>query len=399
MGKRQLLILCAAVAFVFASIAGVLTYVITKNSMKNEMYVPSEEYEWLLQLFEMNDVEQLIAEDYYTEIDNHELVVGALEGMVEQLGDGYSCFYREEYFQYFDEDTEGTYISQGMLIDKDDATDYVKVAYVFADTPAYEANITAGNLITTIDGMDTRDMDAECAVSCLRGNDGTEVTLEILAGDSGFTAAFPRKNLDLQVVFTDMLDSSIGYINIIEFSENSVRDFQKALEALEAEGAQSIVIDLRDTPGGYISQASEIADMLLVEGTIYYTVDKNDSEFEIVADEEIATDKPIVLLVNEGTKGVAEVFAAALQDNERAQVVGARTYGKGVLMSTVSVPNSGDGLRLVTGFYYTPDRKMINNRGIIPDVEIEMEQADSADSDAQLQAAMDCFSVQEGQEE
>lgn len=187
-----------------------------------------------------------------------------------------------------------------------------------------------------------------------------------------------------------MLGSQIGYIDIVEFSGSSVDDFKKALETMNKEGAKAIVLDIRNTPGGYISQASAVADLLLDGGDIYSTKGKDNAVFTISAKEGVETTLPMILLVNNETKGVAEVFAAALQENGAAEVIGEQTYGKGVVMSTLQVPNSGDGLRMVTAFYYSPKGNAINEKGVTPDIPVEMtEAAETSDGDPQLQKAIE----------
>lgn len=389
MTKKQTLLLCIATAVVFAAVAAGITYFAINLHRQDDLYVAGENYNRLLEFFELDDVAELIEKNYYQEVDTDTLVEGSLEGVMEHLGDGYSRFYDERYFQYFDENTEGSYIAQGMLVDQDDKTGYILVKRVFPDTPAYEQNIVAGNYITAIDGMSTQKMDAESAVSCLRGKNGMEVKLDILAGDTPISLSFVRKATDTQVVFTDMLSAQVGYIDIVEFSGNSVSDFKKAIKTMENENAKAIVIDIRNTPGGYISQASNVADLLLDEGDIYTTKGKNNTVFTISAKKGQETTLPIVLLVDGETKGVAEVFAAALQENGAATVVGEQTYGKGVVMSILQIPNSGNGVRMVTGFYYTPKGNALNEKGVTPDILAESgSDSQDSESDAQLAAAL-----------
>lgn len=169
MTKKHTLILCIVTAIVFAAISAVVTYFAFDLSHQDDIYIAGEKYARLLEFFEIDDVSEMISKNYYKEIETDMLVEGSLEGIMEHLDDGYSRFYDERYFQYFDENTEGSYIAQGMLVDKDAETGYIIVKRVFPETPAYEQNIVAGNYITAIDGMDTLSMDAECAVSCLRG--------------------------------------------------------------------------------------------------------------------------------------------------------------------------------------------------------------------------------------
>lgn len=394
MKKKQIIALCAAVAFMFAVGASVVTYLIMKHSNKDEIYVAGDRYNRLLKFFELDDIADLVDTNYYKESESDELVLGALKGFVNELGDGYSKFYPEEYFKYFDENTEGSYMGQGMLVDKDEETGYIRVNRVFADTPAHEQNISAGNLIKSIDGMDTSLMDAESAVSCLRGADGTDITLTVAAGQTEMEVKFIRKSPDSQVVFSDMLNNGIGYIDIAEFSGSSVSDFKNAVKTITDENAKAVIIDIRDNPGGYISQASEIADMLLSSGDIYYTINRTGEKFVISADEKTELSIPVAVLINGNTKGVAEVFAAALKENGAAKLVGTTTYGKGVVLSTFQVPNTGDGIRIVTAHYYSPNGNSINENGVTPDSTVAPSaSADlSADNDAQLQKALEILS-------
>ena len=390
MSKKQTIILCIVIAFVFSVSSAVATYLVINNTEKDEMYVDAEKYNRLLKFFELDDIASLIDQHYYKDLETDVLTNGALKGFIDELNDDYSCFYPEEYFKYFDENTEGSYMGQGMLVDKDDETGYIIVKRVFADTPAYEQNITAGNLITSIDGLDTSQMDTECAVSCLRGTDGTDITLNLLAGNKEITITFVRKNPEIQVVFSDMLENGIAYIDIAEFSGNSVSDFESCLKTISDENAKSLIIDIRDNPGGYISQASEIADMLLSSGDIYYTINKTSEKFVITSDENKIIDIPIVVLLNNNTKGAAEVFAAALKDNNAATLVGTKTYGKGAVLTTMRIPNTGDGIRLVTGYYYSPNGDPINNTGVQPHESITTNtNTDDAESDIQLQKAIE----------
>ena len=390
MTKKQILLLCIVTAVVFAGIAAAATYFAIDLRHQDDINIAGEKYQRLLEFFEIDHVSEMVGQSYYAEVETDQLVEGALEGVMENLGDGYSRFYDERYFQYFDENTEGSYMAQGMLVDKDAETGYIVVERVFPDTPAYEQNIVAGNYITAIDGMDTLSMDAECAVSCLRGKNGVEISLDILAGETPISLTFTRKSTDTQVVFTDMLGDNVGYIDIVEFSGSSVNDFKKAIDTMEKEGAKAIVLDIRNTPGGYISQASAVADLLLEEGNIYSTKGRDNAVFTVSAKEGVETALPMVLLVNGETKGVAEVFAAALQDNGAAQVVGEQTFGKGVVMSTLRVPNSGDGVRMVTAFYYSPKGNAINEKGVTPDEIVAMTaNAETSDQDPQLQKAIE----------
>ena len=206
--------------------------------------------------------------------------------------------------------------------------------------------------------------------------------------------SFIRKTPNTQVVFSDILENSIGYIDIAEFSGSSVSDFEKAVKTITDEGANAVIIDIRDNPGGYISQASEIADKFLSSGDIYYTLNRTNEKFVISADEKCDVSLPVVVLVNENTKGAAEVFAAALKDNGAATLVGTTTNGKGAVLTTMQIPNTGDGLRLVSAYYYTPNGEAINKIGVAPHEKVFMdENLGDAQSDTQLQKAIEILSA------
>lgn len=397
MTGRRLAFLLAAIVITVAAATAIITYSIAINNSRSvgEIYIAGEEYDRLMKYFEMDDVATEIENAYYQDADGEAMLVGALEGMVESLGDGYSRFYDEEDYKYFDERSEGSYIGLGMMLEKDEETGYARVSRVFADTPAYDSNILVGDLIAEIDGRDTREIDIDNAVSRLRGQDGTEVTLKIISSDTILDTTIVRRTTEMQVVFSDMINATTGYIDVAEFSGTSTEDFRAALETVIEEGAEQLIIDVRGTPGGYISQVADICDMLLSEGRICYTVGKDGEGNTWTATTETLWDKPIVVLVDERTQGVAEIFAAAIQGNQRGQIVGQRTVGKGVVLSLVPIGNTGDGMKLVTGEYYSPTGERINENGVTPDIEVEQAAAADEEEDAQLQAAIQALNPTE----
>ena len=254
-----------------------------------------------------------------------------------------------------------------MLIKKD-VNEYPVVMYVCADTPAYEAGISAGDSILAIDGDSTLNMDLDIVLGRIRGIDGTLVNLSILSGGEQSVRTLARKSPDIQLVFASMVNEKIGYINILEFSGDSVAQFDDAIKTLNKEKAEAAVIDLRGTLGGNISQAAEIADKLLDAGTITYTEGKNRKNNVWESNTAQSWTKPIVLLVDEDTAGVAEVFAAAIRDRQRGTILGCLTAGKAVVTSFFEIQATGDVIKLVTANYYSPNGVQIGNSGVVPDV-------------------------------
>lgn len=385
--KRIVLILCI-VAIISASSAVLLTYGAAYASVRSEgeIYIKSDEYDKLMRFFELNSVEKRINESYYKDVDAETLIDGAFYGMVESMGDGYSRFYPEEDFKEFDEKSEGSYIGQGMMLEED-TSGFKRVVRVFPGTSADEANVLVGDLILAVDGRDTRKIDMDNTVSRLRGADGTTLTLKLLNSEGKkVDIELVRTSPEMQVVFTDMLDNEVGYVDIVEFSGSSVEDFKDALKFLESEGAKAAVIDLRGAPGGYISQAVEIADMLLPECKIAESRRKlNNERTEWKSDKNVLWTKPLCILTDEKTMGVAELFAAAMKENNRATLVGERTKGKGVTLSFFQIEQSGAGMKLVTGEYFSPMNNPICD-GVTPNVEVK---PSSDKKDNQLNSAIE----------
>ena len=274
-----------------------------------------------------------------------------------------------------------------MMLERDAATDYMRVTRVFADTPAYDANIVAGDLILSIDGSDTQYMEVQTALGRLRGIDGTKVTIRTRSGEKEMDLELVRKSVDMQVVFTNMVNEEIGYINVAEFSNSSIDEFQKALETMEDEKAKGIIIDLRGTPGGNISQACKVADSFLEAGEICSSMGRDKEATNWNSTDSVSWDKPVVIIVDRETAGVAEVFAAALQDRGRATILGEQTFGKAAVTSYYQVPSTGDMVKLVTAEYYLPSGAKLTGVGITPDEaisEADLEEGTAENNDIAL---------------
>ena len=370
-----LVVLVAAIV-----VASLVTFYFTKKSIESgEIYLKGEEYNALMKYFELEDIRNIISENYIREVDEDTLVQGSLRGVVDSLDDGYSAFYSEEDYQNFDENSEGSFIALGMMLERDAATDYMRVTRVFADTPAYDANIVAGDLILSIDGSDTQYMEVQTALGRLRGIDGTKVTIRTRSGEKEMDLELVRKSVDMQVVFTNMVNEEIGYINVAEFSNSSIDEFQKALETMEDEKAK--------TPGGNISQACKVADSFLEAGEICSSMGRDKEATNWNSTDSVSWDKPVVIIVDRETAGVAEVFAAALQDRGRATILGEQTFGKAAVTSYYQVPSTGDMVKLVTAEYYLPSGAKLTGVGITPDEaisEADLEEGTAENNDIAL---------------
>ena len=276
------------------------------------------------------------------------------------------------------------------MLEKDAKTGYIRVTRVFADTSGYEANILKGDLITSIDGRDTREIDAENAIARLKGQSGTEAKLKIISSDSDeeVEMTVKRRIDDVGLVYGDMLTSQIGYISVAEFGKGCAGELESVLKTLEENNAKKLIIDLRGVPGGYISSATECADLFLSEGVIVEQYDKQGVKAKWGADSSVKWSKAVVILTDGKTGGCAEVFTAALKDNGAAQTVGATTAGSAITKKYFELTDSGDGIRLITGGYTSPNGTDLAKTGIAPDVEAKQgEEGDK--SDAVISAAVE----------
>lgn len=370
MKKKHVIFLCVITAIVFSIISCFATNIIINSTTNGRIYVDTNKYDEFMRYYELDDIAKTIEEEYYTQVDLDTVISGALEGSVDILNDGYSKFYSSEDFSWFNNASDASYIGQGITLERDDKTGYMRVTNVYGGTAAYEANILKDDIITAIDGRDTRQIDIENAIARLRGQAGVKVTLTLLDENSEtIDISFTRRSDDIQMVFDDMLTSSVGYISIIEFGANSASQFRDALQTLEDNQAKKLIIDVRNVCGGYISSALECADMFLDDGVIARQYDKNGQVSVWNADKSKAWDKSVVVLMNGNTAGCAEVFVAALKDNGAASLVGMPSAAKGYTTKYIKLTSYGDGVRLRTGGYTTPAGVDLAKQSLTPDVE------------------------------
>lgn len=382
--KKKAVYLVLIVLIVTAVVTALLTSYFTRQKIESgEIYLKGEEYETLMKYFEQENIKQIIEANYIREVDPDELVSGSMRGMVDALDDGYSAFYTEEEYENFDEGNDGSFIAQGMQLSRDEATDYARVDKIFADTPAYDASLQEGDLILTVDGVDTRHEDLPSTLARLRGVDGTEASLMVSAGEETRECRIVRKSAAVQVVFSSMVNDEIAYIRIDEFSGQSADGFMAALDDIKGENAKGMIIDLRSTPGGNITQAVKIADMFLSDGIICSSKGRESDGAKWEAQKDLEWQSPVVILVNAKTAGVAEVFAAALQDRGIASVLGEATQGRVAVTSYYKLSSSGNVVKLATADYYTASGTKVTDVGVHPDeviadTETKGEQADDA---------------------
>jgi carboxyl-terminal processing protease len=329
------------------------------------------------------DVLGYIQDNYVTPVDTQKLIYGAAEGMVGTL-DPFSQFLDPEMNKEMKTETEGQFGGVGLRLVREDGG--LSVLTPMSGTPAYRAGILPNDLITAIDGKSTKDVDLEGALKLLRGAPGTKVTLQVLrAGADGgpgrtLTFAITRELIKVDSVVSKELDDGVGYARVTEFTAKTADDLSSALTRLRREGMTSLVLDLRNNPGGLLSAAVETSSLFLGENRlIVYTQGRDPkSRQDFTAGAKAPyEDLPFVILINGGSASAAEIFTGAMQDHKRAVVIGQRSYGKASVQSLIPL-SDGSGLRLTVAHYYTPDGRMINrdgknpNWGIEPDIAVDV---------------------------
>ncbi len=305
---------------------------------------------------------------------NQEDAYKAIRKMLGTLEDPYTRFMNPEEFQNMRIDTSGELTGVGIQIAKDEKTDRLVVISPIEDTPASEAGILSQDIIVKIDGKDTKGMDVNDAVKLIRGERGSQVTLTIDRQGQQTDYAIVREKIEIHPVRAHVRDTElgkIGYIRLTTFNEYAARDMQEAIEAQEKEGVVAYVMDLRSNPGGLLYSSINIARMWLDEGTIVSTVNRKGISDRESAKNKALTDKPLVVLVNEGSASASEILSGALKDNKRATILGTKTFGKGLVQS-VRPLGDGSGLAVTIAKYLTPNGIDINKEGIPPDVLVKL---------------------------
>ena len=324
---------------------------------------------------------------YGDDVKNEDLQDMSLKGYVAGLGDPYSVYYDKEETEELLDSTEGKYAGIGALMAQDQETLEITVQEVYKDTPAEEAGMKEGDVLLSVDGDDVTGMSLSEVVDLVKGEENTKVSVTVRRAGGNVDLEMTRKIVETQTVETEMKDGGVGYLKITEFDTVTYEQFQNRLESLEEAGMTGLVVDLRDNPGGNLDTVCQILDLLLPEGTIVYTEDKNGERVDTkTSDEEHQFTKPMAVLVNGGSASASEVFSGAVQDYGIGTIIGTQTYGKGIVQTLYSL-SDGSCLKLTTAQYFTPDGRNIHGEGITPDIVLEKTADDQRDN--QLEKAVE----------
>jgi len=308
------------------------------------------------------------------------IIAGAIDGLLNGL-DPNSAFLTPDMLAELDEESQGSFVGIGVTVEAE--SDGLRVVAPIEGSPAFKAGIHAGDLIVSVNGQSVAGHSLAQCMQLLKGESGTTVLVTVIRSDGEPGAlVLRREKINVPAVTSvRVMDQQVGYLRVAHFSDKLSGEFTAALKKLEQQHVRGVIVDLRDNPGGLIDAAIAISDQLLPQGQVIVTVRGRDAEdahvFKADGGHYNNSTLPVVCLVNGGSASASEIFAGALQAHHRATLVGEQTYGKASVQSVMGLSLSkGCAIRLTTGFYYTPDNKLIHGVGLSPDVVVPMAQSD-----------------------
>ncbi len=299
----------------------------------------------------------------------------AIRNMLSKLDDSYTRFLEPKEFNQMRIDTSGELTGVGIQIVKDKESDDLIIVSPIQGTPAYDAGIKARDKILSIDDISTKGMFIEDAVKLIRGERGTKVKLEILRGSKSFFKVLSREKIEIKTVFSKTNQTKngllIGYVRIKQFNANASKETRDAIKDLEKKQVAGYVLDLRSNPGGLLESSIDISRHFINKGVIVSTLSKDGLKEIKRGNGQALTNKPLVVLVNEGSASASEIVSGAIKDNKRGKLVGKKTFGKGLVQSMRTLVD-GSGLTVTVAKYLTPNGTDINKSGIVPDIDVKM---------------------------
>lgn len=318
-------------------------------------------------------LEQVIDEEFIDSVSDNAIENGIYSGIMEALDDPYAEYYTQEEWIEMQQETQGIYYGIGAYLVKDLDTLYPRITGVIKDTPAQESGLYEDDYIVEIDGEDVYDLDLSDVVSRIRGEEETKVHLTIIRGEGADREELEfdveRRKVETPSVEYQNKGNGIAYIAISEFDVVTVDQFTAAMEQARADQMQGLIIDLRSNPGGSLGAVVQIARMMLPQGHIVYTEDKNGNQDFYDCDGKNELDVPLVVLVNGNSASASEILAGAIKDYGIGTLVGTTTYGKGIVQRIFTLTD-GSAIKLTISHYYTPLGNDIHKVGIVPDEEL-----------------------------
>ena len=380
-------VLIAILALAFGGVVGVvLAYTAKPLSIITNTDSPSD-------IQEVEKIYDNLLSKYYGEIDKQTLSDAAIKGMIEALNDPYSTYIDAENTDDFDEQIYGYYVGIGTEITLNDENQF-EVTNIFENTPATDANIELHDIVVKVNNEDVSGKTVSDIGKLIQGEIGTNVTLTLRRGEEEFDVTITRDRIDLISVTSQIFekdDKRIGYIKVTNFASNTFNQFQTALNELEENDIESLIIDVRDNLGGQLEVATQIASLFLTKDKVVYQLNTNGIIQPIYSTGPGSFQKPITVLINGATASASEVLAIALQESADATVIGTTSYGKGTIQESYKL-STGATIKFTVQEWLSPNGNTVNEVGVKPDIEVsETEnsgETDTLETDTVLQTAI-----------
>ncbi|MCD7762581.1 MAG: S41 family peptidase [Lachnospiraceae bacterium] len=330
-------------------------------------------------LTKLAQVQEIIEDYYLDEVDGELLESYLFKGIAAGLDDAYASYYTAEELSSVMDSTRGEYYGIGASIGTDSETGEFYIGEVYEDSPAKEGGLKVDDIVRAVDGETIEDLTLNELVTLIKSKDTFTMTVYRPDTEEELELTITCGDVTPTYVTYEMLDDNIGYLKLTEFTESAVEQFRNAVEELNEQGMEKLIVDVRDNPGGLLSAVCDILDEILPEGLIVYTEDKNGNREEYNADDERSVTCEVAVLVNGSSASASEIFAGAIQDYGIGPIIGTQTYGKGVVQKTYSL-SDGSAFKLTVENYYTPNGQEIDGNGITPDIVVD-EDAEAADAE------------------
>lgn len=332
--------------------------------------------------------------NYYDDVNEVSLADNAIKGMVSSLNDSYSSFMDNKTAESFNESVDGFFVGIGVTIMYSDG--YNQIIKVDDSGPGDKAGLKVNDIILSVDGNSVKGVYGEELTSLIKGKSGSKVKIMIKRGNVTKTVTVKRGIIEIENVTSHLLEENgkkIGYINVAVFASNTFKQFRKNLSRMEKKNAEALIIDLRDNPGGHLSQTRDILSMFFDKKTVLYELQNKNKVSKIYSSSNDTRNYPIVILVNGNSASASEVMASCFNDNyKNATIVGTKTYGKGTVQQTVKL-SSGTSFKYTTEKWLTSKGKTVDGVGINPDINIELDQRyysnPTYENDLQVQKAVE----------
>lgn len=332
---------------------------------------------------------RFIETKYVNDTDDVKLIDGAIDGMVKSLNDPHSNYLSPKMYKTLMEQTEGSFTGIGVVMGMDNEQK-IHIVGIMENSPGQKAGLQEGDEILAVDGVPVTQMAFDEVAAHVRGQAGTDVVLTIMRDNANQDITITRDNIKLKTVGHKMLDNNIGYIQIVSFSEDTANEFNEAYNDLKNQGMKALVLDLRNNPGGLLTTCVEIAKKLVPKGEIVSIVDKQGNK-ETYSSSLEAPEYPLVVLINKNSASASEILSGAIQDTKSGTIIGNTSYGKGSVQ-TILPMFEDDAVKLTIAKYYTPSGRSIDGTGITPDIEINLDE--NATLDTQLDKALEVLKAQ-----